>query len=113
MRFSRKKNFAAFLLIFVSSLNGACQAPRGGAETAVNAPPASAGSQNYKWTQVTGKAEYKVGYNYPLYSIKNKLWAFHAEEIFSSADDGKTWARSNLPSIRRDVYQAQYAKFGD
>ncbi len=104
------------LLIFVviaCCAAGACRSAESrSSDTAPNAEPTQT-SAKYEWVKVTDKAEYKVGYNYPLYSIQNKLWAFHAEEIFSSADEGKTWARSKLPSIRRDVYQAQYVRSGD
>jgi hypothetical protein len=110
MRFSKNSYLTAFLLVFVSTFNGACQASRSGGEA--TAAPLPANSQNYKWVKVTENAEYKTGYNYPLFSIKNKLWAFHAEEIFNSPD-GKAWTKAKLPSMRRDVYRSQYAKFGD
>jgi hypothetical protein len=35
------------------------------------------------------------------------MWAFQGEAIWSSTD-GKAWTRSDLPSVRRDVYQADY-----
>jgi hypothetical protein len=102
------------ILIFVSiacCIAGACQSAASSNPANFSNPANPSG--DYKWIQVTDKAAYKPGYNYPLYSIKNKLWAFHAEEIFSSADDGKTWTKSKLPSIRRNLYEAQYARFGD
>lgn len=108
-----QKFFTFVLIVTASSFGGSCQST--GSSTAANLTNAQANTtapNQYRWVQATDKAGYKVGYNYPLYSIKNKLWAFHAEEIFSSPD-GKTWTRSGLPSIRRDAYEAQYAKFGD
>jgi hypothetical protein len=102
--------YARNILLFIFATVACCLA--GACQTTESRNPANTSAQ-YEWVKVTDQAEYKTGYNYPLYSIKNKLWAFHTEEIFSSADDGKTWARSRLPSIRRDIYQAQYAKFGD
>jgi hypothetical protein len=97
--------FIVLFLIFASFSAGACQT--------ANRGPATEAAAQYNWFKVTDKAEYKPGYNYPLYSIKNKLWAFHAEDIFSSADEGRTWVKARLPSIRRSLYEAHYARFGD
>jgi hypothetical protein len=106
---SLQKFFTAALIFTVSCAISACQTSQSG--TAANAP-ANASPDRYKWVKVTDKAAFKEGYNYPLYCIKNKLWAFHPEEIFSSAD-GKSWTKANLPSVRHDAYEAKYVQFGD
>lgn len=71
-------------------------------------PPPS----KYTWTQVTEHAAYPTGYNFPVFVVKGRMWAFHAESIWSSAD-GKTWTRSELPTIRKNIYQSQYIQFKD
>lgn len=111
---SFQKTFVTVFIIVLSCIFGACQSIQSQNAANNNARNNSAARSldTYKWVQVAGQAGYKVGYNYPLYSIKDKLWAFHAEEIFSSPD-GKAWTKAKLPSMRRDVYQSQYAKFGD
>lgn len=106
------KFMLTFVLLTNLTLVGACQtAPP--QTTASNLATQQNKSYDYKWIEVTKNAEYKTGYNYPLYSLKNKIWAFHSEEIFSSADEGKTWQKEKLPSIRRDIYQSHYVRFGD
>ena len=51
---------------------------------------------NYQWAKVTDSAAFPGGYNFPLFNIKNKLWAFHPEGNWYS-EDGKSWTKSDLP----------------
>jgi hypothetical protein len=59
------------------------------------------------WQRVTRHAAYPTGYNYPVYVAQGRMWAMHAEGVWSSAD-GRDWRKEALPSLRRNVYQSQY-----
>lgn len=52
-------------------------------------------SQNYTWQNVTAKADYPTGYNYPVYIVDGKMLALNNGGWFSS--DGKNWTKSPLP----------------
>ncbi|MEP7148994.1 MAG: hypothetical protein ABI857_08930 [Acidobacteriota bacterium] len=69
-------------------------------------------SSGYVWTQLTEHAEFPTGYNFPVFVAKGKMWAFHAESIWSSTN-GIRWTRSPLPSLRKNVYQSDYVLFDD
>ncbi len=69
-------------------------------------------SSGYIWTQLTEHAAFPAAYNFPVYVAKGKMWAMHAEGIWSSTN-GRVWTRSPLPSIRRNVYQTDYVFFND
>lgn len=69
-------------------------------------------SSGYTWTQLTEHAAFPPGYNFPVYVAKGKMWAMHAEGIWSSTN-GKVWNRAQLPSIRRSAYQMDYVLFND
>lgn len=84
-----------------------CAKSDGQTQFAASSPPAE-----YTWSRVTERAPYPESYNFPVFVAKNKMWAFHPEAIWDSAD-GKTWNRSALPSMRRNVYQSQYVQFKD
>ncbi|MEQ1923260.1 MAG: hypothetical protein ABL952_12200 [Pyrinomonadaceae bacterium] len=86
-----------------------CQTSQSQSSNSNNGVPAAS---SYKWTQLTEHAAYPTGYNYPIFVAKGLMWAFHAESIWSSAD-GKAWVRSELPTIRKNVYQSQYVQFKD
>ncbi len=87
----------------------ACQTGRTQPATAASEPPVVA---TYEWTQLTEHAEFPTGYNYPVYVAQGKMWAMHAENIWSSTD-GKKWVKSELPTIRKNVYQSEYVQFKD
>lgn len=52
-------------------------------------------SQIYAWQNVTAKADYPTGYNYPVYIMDGKMLALNNGGWFS--DDGKNWTKSPLP----------------
>src|SRR5262245_12506617 len=47
----------------------------------------------YQWRQANAKAPFPGSYNYPLFNVRNKLWAFHPEGTWHS-DDGKAWTKA-------------------
>ncbi len=89
----------------VATLNG-CQQSDGWAQATAPAP------DGYSWTQIAEHAAYPVGYNFPVFVAKGRMWAFHPEGVWDSLD-GRTWTRSQLPPIRPDVYRTQYVQFRD
>lgn len=66
----------------------------------------------YSWSRVTERASYPVGYNYPVFVARERMWALHAEGTWSSVD-GSKWRKENLPSARHNVYESQYVLFND
>ena len=78
--------------------------------TSVSSQTVNESSRKYVWTKVTEQAAYPPGYNFPVFVANNRMWAFHAQGIWDSAD-GKTWTKSKLPAIRRDVYETRYVQF--
>ena len=69
-------------------------------------------SSGYIWTELTEHAAFPASYNFPVYVAKGKMWAMHAEGIWTSTD-GRVWTQAQLPSIRRSVYQTDYVLFND
>jgi hypothetical protein len=72
--------------------------------------PAPAKVSDYKWERLTKHAAYPPGYNYPVFVANGRMIAMHAQGIWDSTD-GKTWRKSDLPSIRENVYRSEYVQF--
>lgn len=51
--------------------------------------------QRYDWQNVTAKADYPTGYNYPVYIVDGKMLALNNGGWFSA--EGKSWTKSSLP----------------
>src|SRR5262249_52675645 len=64
------------------------------------------------WSKVTEGAAFPGSYNFSVFVARNRMWAFHAEGVWHSAD-GRIWTKSNLPSIRRNVYVTRYVQFNN
>jgi hypothetical protein len=94
---------AAALWIFVRQTAGA----RGAAEGLAARPEA-----RYQWRQENAKAPFSASYNYPLFNVRNKLWAFHPEGNWNS-EDGKTWIKAELPPSGLNTAFQRYVQFGD
>jgi hypothetical protein len=63
-----------------------------------------------RWVEATAKADFPVGYNYPVYVAQDRMWAFHPEGIWHSTD-GKRWVKASLPSIQKNIYTTRYVQF--
>lgn len=70
-------------------------------------PPAQ-----YEWTNLTPAAEFPKSYNFPVFVIKGRMYAFSGGGVWSS-NDGRSWSKTDLPSIRPDAYHTQYVQFRD
>jgi len=67
---------------------------------------------NYGWTKVTDHASFPGSYNFPLFNIRNKLWAFHSQGNWFSAD-GKSWTKAELPPLGLRTGFQQYVQLND
>jgi hypothetical protein len=102
-----KSNFVSLNVFFVLLFLTSCAAVAG------NTSVLEAHSDTadlYHWTRITENAEFPVGYNFPVFVAKDKMWAFHAEGNWYSTD-GISWFKSSLESLRKNVYQSHYVQF--
>ena len=67
---------------------------------------------DYQWVEITKNAAFPPSYNFPVFVAKDRMWAFHSEGIWESAD-GRTWTKTALTPIRRDAYNTSYVQFGE
>lgn len=67
-------------------------------------------STKYVWNEVTSKAAYPEGYGFPVFVIDDRMLAFHHEGVWNSTD-GANWTKTDLPSVKRDAYEARYVQF--
>ncbi len=96
------------VFLFVSLTTGAC-APSADSHLA-NERPADA--TNDGWIKVTEHAPFPGSYNFPLFNIRNKLWAFHSDGNWYSAD-GKSWTKAELPPLGLRTGFQQYVQLND
>lgn len=64
----------------------------------------------YVWNEVTSQAAFPQGYGYPVFAANERMFAFHHEGVWNSAD-GANWTKTDLPSIRPDAYATRYVQF--
>ncbi len=67
---------------------------------------------NYHWTKVTDNAPFPGSYNFPLFNLRNKLWAFHSQGNWYS-EDGKSWIKAELPPLGLRTGFQQYVQLND
>jgi len=72
----------------------------------------STAATNDGWIKVTEHAPFPGSYNFPLFNIRNKLWAFHSQGNWYSAD-GKNWTKAELPPLGLRTGFQQYVQFND
>ena len=66
----------------------------------------------YVWNEATNNAAFPPGYGFPVFVIGEKMFAFHHEGVWNSAD-GVIWSKTDLPSIRGDAYATRYIQFNN
>jgi hypothetical protein len=66
----------------------------------------------YVWNEVTSNAAYPQSYGFPVFVKDEKMFAFHQEAVWNSAD-GINWTKTDLPSVKRDAYEARYVQFNN
>ena len=67
---------------------------------------------DYFWNIVTAKAEFSQSYGFPVFVIKEKIYAFHQEGIWTSTD-GVNWVKAELPAIRSEANETRYIQFNN
>src|SRR5438105_3284400 len=76
------------------------------------APPGESRASTYQWTLITEAAAFDGAYNFPVFVVRNEMWAFHPRGHWLSRD-GKTWSRSDLPLSGLNSGYQKYVAFHD
>jgi hypothetical protein len=69
-------------------------------------------AERYVWTPVTTSAAFPGAYNFPVFVIRDQMWAFHPGGHWYS-QDGKTWLPSELPLSGLNTGHQRYVAFND
>ena len=68
-------------------------------------------SSGYVWNEVTSKAAYPPGYNYPVFVMNGEMRALTNGGWVSK--DGKNWMQTNLPTVGLNSAYQKYVQFKD
>ncbi len=71
-----------------------------------------ASASQYSWTKVTDSAAFPGAYNFPVFVVRNQMWAFHPQGNWFSTD-GKIWTKSELPLSGLNSGYQKYVQLGD
>ncbi|HEX8920993.1 MAG TPA: hypothetical protein VF766_05925, partial [Pyrinomonadaceae bacterium] len=74
--------------------------------------PASETDRQYTWAKVADSAPFPGAYNFPVFTMRGQMWAFHHEGNWSSTD-GRTWTKSELPLAGLNSGYQKYVQFKD
>ena len=69
-------------------------------------------ASQYSWTKVTDGAAFPGAYNFPVFVVRNQMWAFHPQGNWFSTD-GKNWRKSELPPAGLNPGYQKYVQLGD
>ena len=69
-------------------------------------------SSYYIWSEITSKAAFSQSYGFPVFVVKEKMYAFHSEGVWTSAD-GVNWTKADLPPIRSEANETRYIQFNN
>ncbi len=69
-------------------------------------------ASQHSWTKVTDSAAFPGAYNFPVFVVRNQMWAFHPQGNWYSID-GKIWTKSDLPPAGLNPGYQKYIQFGD
>jgi hypothetical protein len=92
-------------LVFCFAFN-ACTVSRGARGAAVGA------SRPYSWTKVTDSAAFAGAYNFPVFTVRDQMWAFHQDGNWLSTG-GRSWTKSELPPSGLNSGYQKYLRFRD
>lgn len=65
----------------------------------------------YVWNEITSNAAYPQGYNFPVFSINDRMFALKNGGWLST--DGKNWMKTNLPESGLNPGYQEYVQFKD
>jgi hypothetical protein len=66
----------------------------------------------YTWAKVSDGAAFPGAYNFPVFTMRGQMWAFHHAGNWSSTD-GQTWTKSELPVAGLNAGYQKYVQFKD
>lgn len=69
----------------------------------------SSPTAEYAWSNVTNKAEYPEGYNYPVFVLGDKMLALNNGAWIST--NGKSWTKTDLPETGLNPAYQKYVQF--
>lgn len=75
-------------------------------------PTASNIEPQYIWKKVTNQAAFAKSYNFQLFNIQDKLWAFHPKGNYFSVN-GKDWTKSKLTNSIHNLAFLDYVQLND
>ena len=78
----------------------------------IRSKPAPRAGTEYTWSRVTDTAAFDGAYNFPVFVVRNEMWAFHPRGHWYSRD-AKTWLRSELPLAGLNSGYQKYVVFHD
>lgn len=92
----------------------ACASVQACTSTASNFSNAAASESKgqYAWSKVSDGAAFPGGYNFPVFTMRGEMWAFHHDGSWSSRD-GRTWTKSELPVAGLNSGYQKYVQFRD
>lgn len=106
--FSLKRNLIV-LALALTALIPAVACTAGAGDVSKNAPP---GNSLYSWVKVTDAAAFPGAYNFPVFTVRHQMWAFHHQGNWYSTD-GRTWTKSELPVAGLNAGTQKYVQFND
>ena len=74
-------------------------------------PVTSPAPAPYTWRLIAESAAFPGGYNFPVFTIGDAMWAFHPQGNWSSTD-GRRWVRSPLPPSGLNSAHQKYVRLG-
>lgn len=64
----------------------------------------------YTWAKVADGAAFPGAYNFPVFTVRGQMWAFHPAGNWYSTD-GQTWTKSELPLAGLNSGYQKYLQF--
>src|SRR5262245_60841901 len=72
----------------------------------------TASAPDYQWTREAAAAAFPGTYNFPVFVVRNEMWAFQGERSWRSRD-GKAWTQTSLPHSGLNGAHQKYVQLGD
>jgi hypothetical protein len=106
---SRRSSCALAIVLASSLLTSACSFS---ASSGASSRTSSETALPYSWTKVTDSTALPGAYNFPVFVVRNQMWAFHPQGHWYSPD-GKNWTKSELPLAGLNPGYQKYVQFND
>ena len=105
------KPYLIILALIISASVSADACSAGSGKIVANKPLSNTAGQ-YSWTKVTDKAAFSGAYNFPVFTMRGQMWAFHPQGNWYSTD-GRMWEKSELPVSGLNSGYQKYVEFND